>query len=411
MVDIQVLKEYFKKLLIKEHGLLRSQEVFRILSPDKDFENLLQWNLPPWMLYTGKAWRELTKIDEDLTHAYTILVNIWLSEIFLREWSHLLKGAPNLKKCLSKLHRWRDIWTWNWYITNRISYTMYNNIFLARITGLEEYVKNNSSIWSDLYWNDIGFLAWKPILTCCDLSSTSLKKAENIARWEISKISDLFKLEYVTWSYETLLQGAVKNGNELITAFNMFSNNTPDQVLRKFNQISKKMRNWDVFIPSFFRKPDDVNYPSILEMKCLYDNDETRDRCVNAFCDTYKIPKEKVFFSVKRIEEKSCIQVSLLVSSDTKLSIPLWKWDSFFVKAWELSPWTIIEENPRRYNLEMLLDSDYLPEKKFVKFTCFDSYRWSKNDLKAICDRSNLWIDKRLTCTNWVSFAPILYKK
>ncbi|MEI6774596.1 MAG: hypothetical protein WCL18_07615 [bacterium] len=66
----------------------------------------------------------------------------------------------------------------------------------------------------------------------------------------------------------------------------------------------------------------------------LYNNKETRDRCVSSFCTRYKVNPQDVLFNVAWDNDgRDFIEVSLVTSPQTMLHIPQENGEGVIIKA------------------------------------------------------------------------------
>lgn len=115
--------------------------------------------------------------------------------------------------------------------------------------------------------------------------------------------------------------------------------------------------------------------------KALYANQETKDRCVSAFSDRYKVSPHKVNYNVERQNDgRDYIDVSLSLPQNTVLHVPQ---DSGEDTSLRNAPTT---------------------------FEVFKSYRMTKEQIENLCKTAGFEIDDWLEDNEGMHLAPALYK-
>jgi hypothetical protein len=366
---------------------------FKTLSTEEEILYLKKWLIPPETIYTWEAGRLLHAIDNQINHPYSLLINNGIAEMILRHLPNTDSDAPRLQKCLWETETWVDIGTWNGIVSNMVAHPLYLSIGQARLN-------KRASIWAgEQRDSDL----WNPTFISCDLSEASLNLAETLARDSFHDLTKFFTLEYYPGKFQTLLESQrLSKKPRLITMFNVLANYKYNDLKTTLIQMFGVMHEGDIFIPTFFHIENhyDKNFPYNTYgawwfhdlSRALYDNPETQNRCVSAFCDRYKVGSSKTIFSVTwNNDGRSFIDVNILVPNDTHLYVPQEGWHSILLNAsscWEQS--NIVQ--------------------KHTKFNAFPSYRMTKQQIIDLCTAAWFKIEYRMTCPNGLQIAPVLYR-
>lgn len=384
MVTTIVMDNLEKKHKVKqnERTTTTPNSILNLLEIQQELKFLKNWKVDPTIIYSGEAWKSLTRMDQDPSHIYSRCVNNWISQTFLREWSKLLSVSKKLNKCFSYMDYWIDIGTWNGIVSNTIAHSIYNFIVASR---LETYIwlAHNGEVNKDF--------STKPSLICCDLSASWLKSAEALWRNEFHDLQKLFQTQYLQGDFIDIINTERKESIKLLTMFNVLANYNSCEIKYILKDMHEKMNQDDILMPSFFSRNETISTMKHQEMVALYNNKETEEWCVQAFCKKYKIQSWKTKFWVTWNSQKSCIIVSIQVPTDTLLSVDSDTEEDTLISASSLSCET--------------------QEDWWVKFDFFESYRRLKKDIEKLCEQIWFEILYRLNSWDWVSTIPIISKK
>lgn len=376
------------------------RESFTTLSTQEEITTLKKWSIPAEVIYVWKAGKQLLDIDDNRLHPYSLVVNNGISAMFINQWSDLAYHAPHLQECLWKTKTRLDIGTGNGIISNIVALSIATKIGSARAQHSMKLFQQGDLAALLSLSDDT-----KPNFVSCDLSSESLGFAEELANNHFHDLGEFFTLQYYPDTFQKFLKSKTEEKTpRLITMFNVLANYKTESLRAMLQDIYDAMQEWDVFIPTFFQKEDRYDtsfhnkYTDFLGWwfrgltKALYNNQETRDRCVGAFCARYRIPEEKVFFNVQRdTDGGDFIDVSIYIPSETILHIPQDDGTERQVKASDCDGWG--------ENVSGL-----------IKFDVFKSYRMSKQAIETACTSVGFNREYRIDSGDGMQIAPILYK-
>jgi len=387
-----------------------SESIFHTLTINEEKKQLAQWKTPPEVLYNGKAWDMLTAIDQNEIHLYSTLVNWWLKHLFTLNQIKIIDDCPKLRECLQYSKYRLDIWTWNWIVSNMAALAMHmpaqhikfnakGNARMAQMDAMIEAHKSWSVVPSLENTKEVCY-EWKVHFVSCDLSKSSLNSAKESAFWPTHHIHKLYNLEYYADTFQKFLANEdLGERPRLITMFNMLANFELDDLKEIMTEVHDSMKESDVFIPSFFleEKNDYESYGRYYDTywlwdfrtltKYLYANKETRNRATSSFSERYNIPQWHMLYDVKRKNDwRSYISADLHTSSETTMTID---WE-------ETTAWEILWHNESQ---------------SVATFNVLKSYRMSKQYIRELCESLWFGIENRIEWQNWLSIAPVLYKK
>lgn len=370
----------------------KERSEFPTLSTADEIALLKEGKVPPEVIYSGKAGDKLTAIDDKESHIYSSVINGRFKQMLLLEWRDLEINSKKLRNCLWNLDTRLDIGTWNGIVSNTAAFSV------SRIADIasRDIASKRSREWDteEIFTNN-----WKPRFVCCDLSEASLKAAENLANDEFHNLSQSFTIEYYQGAFQKFLQSENKNtGPRLITMFNILANFKLEELKKILQDVANSMKPGDVFMPTFFlmhsidKKVYHYNTPFGLLTKMLYENPETRERCMSAFCERYKVsPSNVVYHTDRGNDGRDFIDVSLFVEKDTNLHIPESTGKDIKVAAKECDTTTPMANS-------------------FTKFNVFHSYRMHRDAIEELCRSAWFEIDYRLRSPEGLQIAPVLYK-
>lgn len=348
-------------------------------STDQEIHSLKNGKIPNEVLYAWEAGKKLSTIDHQWIHPYTLLVNNGFLNMFLSAWPDFQYSAKKLRKCLWRMDTWVDIGTGNGVVSNMVAFPIVSQRATAILDREIKALKNKE-------FDDLPDSTKKPHFIACDLSKASLSLAEDLAKDHFHDLEKLFDLQYYQGTFQKLLAENNSKEPKLITMFNVLANFEYEDLKKILQDVSNAIKPWDVFIPSFFAMHDmektmAFGTPFYWLTKSLYDNKETRDWCVSAFCERYKVDPHTVTYNVDRKNNgRAYIDVSLSVPHGTHLHIP--------------------QSSGEEITLATQKDT----------FEVFKSYRMSKKLITELCH--SLWfeIDYRLYDREGIHLAPVLYK-
>ena len=359
---------------------LEGRTVFPTLSTEAEIHALQHGKIPAEVIYSGEAGRKLSAIDHNRMHPYSLLVNNGIINMFLQLWSDLQYKENKLRECLGKTNTWIDVGTWNGIVSNMIAFPIFNQLVAARMNRELKMLKTKD-------FDNLPHHEGKPRFISCDLSKASLWLAEDLAKYTFHDLEKLFDLEHHHETFQQLLANDKTESPRVITMFNVLANFSYEDLEKILKDVFASMRPWDVFIPSFFvmqnmnNSVQPYNIPFWYLTRELYANKETRDWCVSAFANRYKINKGDIWFNVDRKNDgREYIDVSLSIPQNTTLHVPT--------------------DSEKDANLKAPNST----------FEVFKSYRMPKEAIKKLY--TSIWFqsDYLLEDREWINVAPVLYK-
>lgn len=345
-----------------------------------EIESLKKWNIPNDIIYSWIGKDMLNEIDNNLWHIYSWTVNEWIRKIF-NTYGSEFSYYKKLRECLWQTEERIDIGTWNWIVSNHISFLLHMSINMARIDKMAEYIKSKSPELYQITNKKVHF-------TSCDLSKDSLDHAYKIAKNHFFQLEKLFDLDYYHGDFEKLMKSKDINDAKLITMFNMLANFEYNDLKNILTKVYNSLWEKDVFIPTFFNVAKEDNFYDLT--KALYNNKETMDRLVNSFCDRYSVSKNIVIYDVDFNNDwRLFIDITLSIPPNTILNIPHKSWCIMKVMAKDM--------------LTPSVDG-------LVKFNILKSYRMSEEEIKKVCKEVWFKIDGILYSDDNLQIVPLLYK-
>ena len=321
--------------------------------------------------------------------------------MFMAEWD-LGYYAPKLEKCLWETKEWLDIGTWNGVVSNMVALALVPKMDIAKSEcSMKALIGGDiDKIFSPEYHK-------KPYFIACDLSKESLWFAKDLANNHFHDLWKFFTLQYYPDTFQKFLQSKEwATSPRLITMFNVLTNSEYEDLKKILTDMYASMNEKDVFIPTFFQTENryDKSFQNSYNTfwmwgfrslsMALYNNKETRDRCISSFCTRYKVNSQDVMFNITWDNDwRDFIEVSILMSPETILHIPQEKGKDVMIKAWDQ------EQGDSKKQAQGL-----------TKFNVFKSYRMSKQQIEKLCTSIGFKIDYRLDSRNGIQIAPVMYK-
>lgn len=396
-------EEIFKVLKWQQ----KTRKSFATIKPEAELNLLKKWEVPAELLYVGKAGERLHEIDQNLMHPYTALVNSQFLMMFIGYWSELGYYHKKLWECLSNMDKRIDIGTGNGQVSNAIALNLVNQISLKRwqdVTKAYDWMKNwnQDSIqkYLEMLLNPVN--QEKPEFVSCDFSKESLWIAEDYAHNKFYDLEKFYKLSYFPGRFQDYLAWEKSNngGNRLLTMFNVLANFELESLKDILKEAYNVMKPGDVLLPSIFLKTEE-NSPKrmeyLIKTQMLYNNPETRDRCVKSFAERYNIPEELIDFHVSiKNDGREYVSIDISIPTDQTINIPDMEGEL------ELST----------KNIEWQKSSD----EKRVLINLFKSYRMSMEEFRSICEEIGFSFDEfsrndRIRDQGGLMAIPVLYKE
>lgn len=352
-----------------------------------EFTELQKGKIISQIIYDWKAGQMLDAMDKNLTFSYTSLINSQIITLFQNIYSaDKMVESPKLKESFLKMEDWLDIGSGNWQVTNDIALLLYNYRGVALMQKLQELFAYRIL---GLPFQELHNLDKKINLTYCDLSWESLKLAKELASDKFYDLEKLYTIKVKNNSFQEVMKKAPSRVTpQLITMLNVLANFEEEDLRQIMKDMYDHIQFGDCFIPTFFIINDDSeqeNKDQKEKIKFLYDNKETKERILTAFCERYQVWRKDVDFEVYWDNDgREYVSVDVVLKSWTQLFIP--KEDG---------------------TIERIVAGETAP----LRFNAFKSYRMKKEEIKNLCLGIGFKIDGWLDDRFWFQTAPILYKK